>query len=47
MMGEIVGKAASICVRHGTPPHGVYENPLSLLKELMSQPGDMRRTAPE
>jgi hypothetical protein len=47
MMGEIVGKAAWICVRHGTTPRGVYENHLALLKELMSQPGDMRRTALE
>jgi len=47
MMGEIVGKAAWICVRHATTPRGVYENHLALLKELMSQPGDMRRTALE
>jgi hypothetical protein len=47
MMGEIVGKAAWICVRHGTTPRGVYENHLALLKELMSQPGDMRRTTLE
>ncbi|MGO8931040.1 MAG: FAD-dependent oxidoreductase [Limisphaerales bacterium] len=43
MMGEIVGKAAWICVRFGTPPRGVYEDHLSLLKELMLQPGAMRR----
>ena len=43
MMGEIVGKAAWICVRHGTRPCGVYEKHLPLLKELMSQPGAMRR----
>jgi len=43
MMGEIVGKAAWICVRHDTTPHGVYENYLPLLKELMDQPGKMRR----
>jgi hypothetical protein len=43
MMGEIVGKAAWICVRHGTSPRGVYEKHLPLLKELMSQPGSMRR----
>jgi hypothetical protein len=43
MMGEIVGKAAWICVRYETSPRGVYENHLSLLKELMLQPGAMRR----
>jgi hypothetical protein len=46
MMGEIVGKAAWICVRHETSPRGVYEKHLPLLKELMSQPGAMRRDAP-
>ncbi len=43
MMGEIVGKAAWICVRHQTTPRGVYETHLALLQELMSQPGAMRR----
>ncbi len=43
MMGEIVGKAAWIAVRHGTTPRGVYEKHLPLLKELMGQPGIMRR----
>jgi len=43
MMGEIVGKAAWICVREKTTPRGVYEKHLPLLKELMSQPGVMRR----
>lgn len=43
MMGEIVGKAAWICARHDTSPRGVYENHLALLKELMAQPGAMRR----
>jgi hypothetical protein len=43
MMGEIVGKAAWICVRHGTAPRGVYEKHLPLMKEMMSQPGAMRR----
>lgn len=43
MMGEIVGKAAWIAVRHDTSPRGVYEKHLALLKELMSQPGAMRR----
>jgi hypothetical protein len=43
MMGEIVGKAAWICVRHETSPRSVYEKHLPLLKELMAQPGAMRR----
>jgi hypothetical protein len=45
MMGEIVGKAAWICVRQETTPRGVYENFLPQLKDLMSQLGAMRRTA--
>jgi len=43
MMGEIVGKAAWIAVRHDTSPHGVYEQHLALLRELMEQPGAMWR----
>ncbi len=42
MMGEIVGKAAWICVRHETTPRGVYEKYLPLLKELMNRPGAYR-----
>ncbi len=42
MMGEIVGKAAAICVRHHTNPRGVYQNHLPLLKEMMSKPGSLR-----
>lgn len=47
MMGEIVGKAAWICVRHGVNPRGVYERHLPLLKDLMTQPGAMRRAGIE
>jgi hypothetical protein len=43
MMGEVVGKAAYLCVRHQTSPRGVYEQYLDNLKDLMSQPGAMRR----
>ena len=43
MMGEVVGKAAWICVNHQTTPRGVYENYLDVLKDLMRQPGAMRR----
>ena len=39
MMGEIVGKAAALCVQHQTTPRGIYQNHLSALKELMQQPG--------
>ncbi len=45
MMGEIVGKAAWICARYQTSPRGVYERHLPKLKELMAQPGSMRRTS--
>ena len=47
MMGEVVGKAAWICVRHHTTPRGVYEQYLDILKDLMSQPGAMRRASLE
>ncbi len=47
MMGEVVGKAAWICVRHHTSPRGVYEQYLDILKDLMNQPGAMRRDALE
>ncbi len=43
MMGEVVGKAAWICVRHHTSPRGVYDQYLDILKDLMTQPGAMRR----
>ena len=43
MMGEIVGKAAWICVRHNVDPRGVYDRHIPLLQELMRQPGVMRR----
>ena len=43
MMGEVVGKAAWICVRYQTTPHDVYQDHLAQLKDLMSQPGVMRR----
>ena len=47
MMGEVVGKAAWICVRHHTTPRGVYEQYLDILKDLMSKPGAMRRDSLE
>jgi len=45
MMGEVVGKAAYLAVRHETTPRGVYEKHLPALIDLMQQPGAMRRDA--
>lgn len=38
MMGEVVGRAASICLRQGVSPRGVYESHLAELKELLNRP---------
>ncbi|MDA7916392.1 FAD-dependent oxidoreductase [Verrucomicrobia bacterium] len=43
MMGEVVGKAASICVANSCKPRDVYHNYLVNLKELMSLSGVTRR----
>jgi hypothetical protein len=43
MMGEVVGKAASISTRHLCTPREVYQNYLDELKDLMSRPGASRR----
>ncbi|MCX6906780.1 MAG: FAD-dependent oxidoreductase, partial [Verrucomicrobia bacterium] len=43
MMGEVVGKAASICLRHNCAPRDVYHSYLDELKELMNQRGWTRR----
>jgi hypothetical protein len=45
MMGEVVGRAASVAVRHGTTPRGVYENHWDELDELLELPGKARREA--
>ena len=37
MMGEVVGMAASLCVKQGVCPRGVYENHLVEMKELMKK----------
>lgn len=42
MMGEVVGKAASICVKQKTSPRGVYEKHLDELFVLMQKPGSER-----
>ena len=43
MMGEVVGKAAYLAVRHNSTPRGVYESYLLSLIDLIEQPGAMRR----
>jgi hypothetical protein len=43
MFGEVVGKAAWICLNKETNPRGVYESHLTVLQELMKKPGSMRR----
>lgn len=43
MMGEVVGKAASICVLQSCTPRDVYERYLDGLKELLTLPGKARR----
>ena len=47
MMGEVVGKAAFLAVRHGTDARGVYAQHLPELTNLVEQPGRMRRTSLE
>lgn len=37
MMGEVVGMAASIAVKHNTTPRGVYQHHLDELKSLMEK----------
>jgi hypothetical protein len=44
MMGEVVGKAASVAVRHGTTPRGVYERHWPEMDALLKLPGKARRT---
>lgn len=42
MMGEAVGKAASICIRHRVNPREVYTNHLEEFQKLMQKPGQER-----
>lgn len=42
MMGEVVGKAASICVKENASPREVYKKHLAKLHELMQKPGNHR-----
>jgi hypothetical protein len=39
MMGEVVGKAASICVKKDATPRQVYEKHLPDLLALLKEPG--------
>ena len=42
MMGEVVGKAASICIKKNVSPRGVYTQYLKELKLLLNKPGEYR-----
>lgn len=42
MTGEIIGKAAAICIEQNTSPGGVYENHLARLQKMMQQPSAKR-----
>ena len=43
MMGEVVGKAASLCAVHQCSPREVYQKYLPELKGLLQLPGGSRR----
>ncbi|HSG73182.1 MAG TPA: FAD-dependent oxidoreductase, partial [Planctomycetaceae bacterium] len=43
MMGEVVGKAASICVQQDCLPRDVYDSHLTELQALLELPGKARR----
>ncbi|MFP6887714.1 MAG: FAD-dependent oxidoreductase, partial [Opitutales bacterium] len=43
MMGEVVGRAASICIKRDSLPRAVYERYLDDLIELIKLPGKARR----
>jgi len=47
MMGEVVGKAASVAIKHGTTPRGVYAKQWAEMDELLKLPGKARRKSPE
>ena len=46
MMGEVVGKAASICIAKDCSPRDVYQQHLGELLSLLKLPGVARRTTP-
>lgn len=37
MMGEVVGMAASLCIKYDSSPRGIYHNHLDVLKEAMQE----------
>jgi hypothetical protein len=39
MMGEVVGKAAAVCIKHNALPKEVYTKHLSALQTLLQMPG--------
>ncbi|MHC4994106.1 MAG: FAD-dependent oxidoreductase [Planctomycetota bacterium] len=43
MMGEVVGKAAAICIERGVSPREVYQAYLPELLEMLTLPGKARR----
>ncbi len=43
MMGEVVGKAASLCVQFDCAPRDIYAQHLAELKQLCRLPGKSRR----
>lgn len=43
MMGEVVGKAASLCIKFGCTPREIYQSYLEQLKELVRLEGNVRR----
>ena len=43
MMGEVVGKAAAVCVQNKCTPREVYDTHLAALKALLRLPGSARR----
>ncbi|QDT12494.1 FAD-dependent oxidoreductase [Planctomycetes bacterium K23_9] len=46
MMGEVVGKAASLCALNSCNPRDVYESHLDALLELLKLPGKAHRSTP-
>ena len=46
MMGEVVGKAASVAIRNHETPRGVYENHWAELADLLRLPGKAHRETP-
>ena len=46
MMGEVVGKAASVCINHDCPPSAVYDRYWSEMDKLLQLPGKAFRVKP-